>query len=232
MQRHFEKAEEELKHRLLHMGGLAEEMVHLAVKALVEQLEVPVQEGVFAQVFKREDQVNQLHIEVDDRCFKLIALHQPTATDLRFLMAAIKINADLERIADQAVNISENTQALLQQPRLEKKLLDIPRMAELAGGMLKDSLDAFVKKDVALARAVVERDEEEDRLKSEAFHELMRTMQSDASTIHRALCLILISRNLERIADHATNIAEDVIFMVLGKDIRHHAEKREEPRQP
>ncbi|MFH2034155.1 MAG: phosphate signaling complex protein PhoU, partial [Candidatus Margulisiibacteriota bacterium] len=151
-------------------------------------------------------------------------LHQPAATDLRFIIAAIKINSDLERIGDQAVNISQTTEILLDQPQLERKLLDIPRMAELAQSMLKDSLDAFVKKDVALAKTVLARDAEEDRLKSEGFNELMQLMQSDASTIQRALGLILISRNLERVADHATNIAEDVIFMALGQDIRHHAE--------
>ena len=171
-----------------------------------------------------EDEVNRLHIDIDNRCVNLIALHQPAATDLRFIIAAIKINSDLERIGDQAVNISQTAALLLDHPQLEKKLLNIPRMTELAQSMFKDSLDSFVKKDVALARTVLARDAEEDQLKSEAFNELMQLMQSDASTIQRALGLILIARNLERIADHATNIAEDVIFMTLGKDIRHHAE--------
>jgi phosphate transport system protein len=220
MKRHFEEVEEELKQRLLHMGGLAEEMIHLAMQALVERNEAPLK-----RLNENESQVNQLHIEIDDRCLKLIALHQPAAADLRFIMAAIKINSDLERIADQAVNVSENTGFLLKQPPLKRKLLDIPRMADLAKGMLKDSLDAFVNRNVDLARAVVARDDEEDQLKSSAFHELMTLMQSDGSTIQRALCLILISRNLERIADHATNVAEDVIFMVQGKDIRHPADQ-------
>jgi phosphate transport system protein len=130
----------------------------------------------------------------------------------------------LERIGDQAVNISQTTTILLDHPQLKRRLFDIPRMAELAKKMLKDALDAYVKKDVDLARSVVQRDSEEDQLKSESFHELMQLMQSDSSTVQQALGLILISRNLERIADHATNIAEDVIFMVLGKDIRHHAD--------
>ena len=218
MRRHFEEVEEELKKRLLHMGSLVEEMIHLAGKALLERKEEPLK-----KVHENEDQVNQLHIEIDDRCLKLIALHQPAASDLRFIMACVKINSDLERVGDQAVNIAENTAVMLHQPQLERRLLDIPRMVDLAKGMLKDSLDAFIKKDVELARAVVQRDNEEDQLKSEAFHELMQVMQSDSSTIQRALCLILIARNLERIADHATNVAEDVIFMVLGKDIRHGA---------
>ena len=221
MHRHFEQAEDELKNCLLQMGGLVEEMIHLAVQGLVERNEKSL-EGVF----KNEGLVNHLHIEVDERCLRLIALYQPAATDLRFIMAATKINSDLERIADQAVNISETTAKLLSEPQLKRKLLDIPRMAELAKLMVKDSLDAFVKKDVALARAVIAKDDAEDKLKSEAFHELMQIMQADSSTVQRALGLILIARNLERIADHATNIAEDVIFMVLGKDIRHGAERQ------
>ncbi len=221
MRRYFEEIEEELKNKLLHMGSLAEEMIHLATKALLER-----KEEFLKKVPQNEEEVNRLHIEIDDRCLKLLALHQPAAQDLRFIIAAVKINSDLERIADQAVNISENTAVLLNEPQLEKKPLDIPRMADLAKSMLKDSLDAFVKKDADLARSVIQRDDEEDKLKSHAFHELMRLMQSDSSTIQRALGLILIARNLERIADHATNIAEDVIFMTLGKDIRHHIEEK------
>mgnify|MGYP001604625878 CR=1 len=220
MHRHFEEVEGELKNQLLSMGSLAEEMIHSAIQGLVERKKEPL-----LKVAHNEDQVNSLHIDVDNRCLNLIALHQPAAADLRFIIAAIKINSDLERIGDQAVNISQTTALLLEHPQLERKLLDIPRMAELAQSMLKDSLDSFVKKDVGLARTVLARDCEEDRMKSEAFNELMQLMQSDASTIQRALGLILIARNLERIADHATNIAEDVIFMTLGKDIRHHSEK-------
>ena len=220
MRRHFEEVEEELKYRLLHMGSLVEEMIHLAVTSLVQR-----NADALPKVYANEREVNGLHIEIDDRCFKLLALYQPAAADLRFIMGAIKINADLERIGDQAVNVSQTTEILLRFPQLERKLFDIPRMAELAKRMLKDALDAYVKRDVDLARSVVQRDSEEDKLKSEAFHELMQLMQSDSSSIQRALGLILISRNLERIADHATNIAEDVIFMVLGKDIRHHTEE-------
>jgi phosphate transport system protein len=222
MQRHFELEEEELKKRLLLMGSLVEEMIDDAIHALNERDSEPLE-----RVKSNEEQVNRLHMEVDDRCFKMIALHQPAAADLRLLMAAIKINSDLERIADQAVNVSENTEWLLRQPQLEQKLLDIPRMAELAKEMVKESLDAFVNKDVELAHSVIARDDAEDQLKSQAFHELLQVMQADSSTIQRALSLILISRNLERMADHATNIAEDVVFMVQGKDIRHHGEGAE-----
>ena len=219
MIRHFEEVEQELKNRLLHMGSVVEDMIHRATTGLVTRNEESIK-GIRAL----EDEVNRLHIEVDDRCLKFLALQQPAAADLRFVMAAIKINSDLERIGDQAINVSETTHILLRFPALERKLLDIPRMADLAKRMVKDALDAFVKKDVKLARDVVERDSEEDKLKAEAFHELLQLMQADSSTIQRALGLILIARNLERIADHATNVAEDVIFMVLGKDIRHHAE--------
>ena len=206
------------------MGSLVEEMIHLAVFGLLERNKEPL-----LKVHENEKEVNRLHIEIDDRCLKMLALYQPASADLRFIVGALKINSDLERIGDQAVNISQTTAIFLGHPQLEKKLFDIPRMAELAKRMVKDSLDAYVKKDVELARSVVQRDAEEDKLKSEAFHELMHLMQSDSSTIQRALSLILISRNLERIADHATNIAEDVIFMVLGKDIRHHMEENLSP---
>lgn len=214
MKRHFDQDLEELRGRLLRMGGLTEQMVHMAVKVLIERDESHLQ-----KVQANERQVNDLHIEIDDICLRLIALHQPAAKDLRLIAAALKINSDLERVGDQAVNIAETSTYLCRLPKL--KLGDIPRMVELAASMLKDSLDAFVRQDVDLARAVIKRDDEEDRLKSETFNELRELMQSDASTIQQGLDMILISRNLERIADHATNIAEDVIFMVMGKDIRH-----------
>ena len=172
-----------------------------------------------AAVQEWESQVNILHIEIDEICLKLIALHQPAANDLRFLAAALKINSDLERVGDQAVNIAETATYLIKEPRI--KLGDIPRMVEVAVGMLKDSLDAFSRGDVELAKDVIHRDDEEDRLKSQTFNELVQLMQSDASTIQRGMDVILIARNLERVADHATNIAEDVVFMVVGKDIRH-----------
>jgi phosphate transport system protein len=226
MHRHFEELEEELKYRLLNMGSLVEAMIHDAICCLLDR-----RSEYLDKVYAKEAEVNQLHIEIDDRCLNLLALYQPTAADLRFIMAAIKINSDLERIGDQAVNISQTSNVLLKLPELERKLFDIPRMAELAKRMVQDSLDSYVKKDVDLARSVIKRDAEEDKLKSESFHELMQLMQSDSSTVERALGLILISRNLERIADHATNVAEDVIFMVLGKDIRHHAEERQAERQ-
>jgi len=218
MERHFDQDLQQLKERILYMGSLAETMIHMAIKALTERrLELT------QKVYQHEEEVNKLQIEVDDRCLKMIALHQPAASDLRFLAAGMKINADLERIGDQAVNICQTTEFLLKEAPL-KPLIDVPRMAEIATEMLKNALDSFVQKDENLARSVLVRDDEVDQLKEQVFRELLTFMLSDPSTIKRALDLILISRNLERIADHATNIAEDVVFVVAGKDIRHHSE--------
>ena len=216
---HFDEDLDVLRGKLLEMGGLCEDMIHDAVKVLTERDEV-----YLADVQTKEGRVNDLHIEIDELALRLIALHQPAAGDLRLIAAALKINSDLERIGDQAVNIAETGIYLARMPRI--KLGDIPRMVEVAVGMTKDSLDAFSRRDVELARSVIARDDEEDALKSQTFNELVGLMQSDASTIQRGMDIILVARNLERIADHATNIAEDVIFMVLGKDIRHHAEEK------
>ena len=191
--------------------------------AQVLQIGVERDESHVAAVQNWERQVNALHIEIDEVCLRLIALHQPAASDLRLIAAAIKINSDLERVGDQAVNIAETGVYLCKEPKI--KLGDIPRMVEVAVGMLKDSLDAFARGDTDLARDVIRRDDEEDRLKSQTFNELVHLMQRDASAIQRGMDIILIARNLERIADHATNIAEDVVFMVIGKDIRHSVEK-------
>jgi len=213
---HFEEELQALKNRLLTMGALVEERVHQAVRSLIDR-RLEEAEAVIAA----DKEVNDLQIDIDDRCLKLLATQSPLAIDLRLITAAMKINADLERIGDQAVNIAENVIKLLPQPPL-KPLIDIPRMAELAQQMTRDALDAFVKKDPALARDVLRRDDEVDNLKDQVFRELLTYMMADPGTIQRALSLILISRNIERIADHATNIAEDVIFLVEAKDVRHH----------
>jgi phosphate transport system protein len=213
---HFEEELQALKNRLLTMGALVEERVHQAVRALIDR-RLDEAEAVIAA----DKEVNDLQIDIDDRCLKLLATQSPLAIDLRLITAAMKINADLERIGDQAVNIAENVIKLLPQPPL-KPLIDIPRMAELAQQMTRDALDAFVKKDPVLARDVLRRDDEVDNLKDQVFRELLTYMMADPGTIQRALSLILISRNIERIADHATNIAEDVIFLVEAKDVRHH----------
>ncbi len=213
---HFEEELQALKNRLLTMGALVEERVHQAVRSLIDR-RLDEAEAVIAA----DKEVNDLQIDIDDRCLKLLATQSPLAIDLRLITAAMKINADLERIGDQAVNVAENVIKLLPQPPL-KPLIDIPRMAELAQQMTRDALDAFVKKDPALARDVLRRDDEVDSLKDQVFRELLTYMMADPGTIQRALSLILISRNIERIADHATNIAEDVIFLVEAKDVRHH----------
>jgi phosphate transport system protein len=219
---HFEEELQALKRRLLNMGAMVEERVHQAIQALMER-----RPDATAKIIAGDQDVNDLQIEIDDRCLKLLALQQPMATDLRLITAAMKINSDLERIGDQAVNIAENAARVLVHPPL-KPLLDLPRMAEIAEHMTRDSLDAFVRRDSELARNILARDDEVDQLKDQVFRVLLTYMMADPATIERALGLILVSRNIERIADHATNIAEDVIFLVEAKDVRHH---HEEPRK-
>jgi phosphate transport system protein len=215
--RHFQEELEQLKTRLLEMGGLAEEQVRLAVKALTER-----DRELVALALNGDEPINRLHIEIDGRCFTLLALHQPMAVDLRAIVAAVKINTDLERVGDLAINIAEAARRYAQHAPV-KKLIDIPRMANIAQNMLRDSLDAFVRRDTELAQRVLNEDDKLDDLKTQIFRELLTYMLQDPSTIEGALDLILISRHLERIGDHATNIAEDVIFMVSARDVRHHA---------
>lgn len=212
---HFEDELQALKQRLLHMGALVEERVHDAVLALMERRLDRAE-----RIAGADREVNDLQIEIDDRCLKLLALQQPMATDLRLITAAMKINSELERIGDQAVNIAQNVAALLRYPPV-KPQIDIARMAEITQQMTRDSLDAFVGRDPALARDVLKRDDQVDSLKDHVFRVLLTYMMADPGTIERCLALILISRNLERIADHATNIAEDVVFLVEARDIRH-----------
>jgi phosphate transport system protein len=214
---HFQQELETLKERLLAMGGLAEERVRLAMQGLVER-----DSQLIDDVLNGDMPVNELHIEVDDLCLKLLALHSPMAADLRAVMAAIKINSDLERVGDMAVNIGEAARRYASHPPV-KKLIDIPRMATTAQMMLRDALDSYVRGDMELAQRVLDKDDTLDALKTQVFRELLTYMLQDPSTIEPALDLILISRHLERVGDHATNIAEDVIFMVSGRDVRHHA---------
>jgi phosphate transport system protein len=217
--RHFQEELELLKRRLLEMGGLAEDRVRVAVEALVAR-----DESLVDRVLSGDMPINQLHIEVDGRCLKLLALHQPMAVDLRAIVSATKINTDLERVGDLAVNIAEAARRYLRHPPV-KELIDIPRMARIAQGMLRDALDAYVRRDVPLAQEVLKRDDELDGLKTQVFRELLTYMLQDPSTIEASLDLILVSRHLERIGDHATNVAEDVIFMVSARDVRHHAQE-------
>jgi phosphate transport system protein len=214
--RHFQADLEQLKTRLLEMGGLAEDRVRAAVDGLVRR-----DAEVVARVIHGDRPINELHIEIDKRCFTLLALHQPMAVDLRAIVSGVKINTDLERVGDLAVNIAEAVVRYMRHPPV-KELIDLPRMAAIAQTMLRDALDAYVRRDTTLAQAVLDADDELDALKTQVFRELLTYMLQDPTTIEPALDLILVSRHLERIGDHATNIAEDVIFMVLAKDVRHH----------
>jgi phosphate transport system protein len=213
---HFREELEALQGRLLEMGGLAEERVRAAVHGLVAR-----DPALMDKVLVGDEPINQLHIEVDNRCFRLLALHQPMATDLRAIVAAVKINTDLERVGDLAVNIAEASKRYIGHAPV-KQLIDIPKMGDIAQSMLRDALDAFVRRDTALAHQVLNEDDQLDSLKTQVFRDLLTHMLEDRGTVEPSLDLILVSRHLERIGDHATNIAEDVIFMVSALDVRHH----------
>jgi phosphate transport system protein len=213
---HFREELESLQGRLLEMGGLAEERVRAAVQGLVAR-----DTGIIDSVLRGDEPINALHIDIDERCFRLLALHQPMATDLRAIVAAVKINTDLERVGDLAVNIAEAAKRYATHPPV-KKLVDIPTMGSIAQAMLRDALDAYVRRDTGLAHQVLNEDDRLDSLKTQVFRELLTYMLQDQTTVEPALDLILVSRHLERIGDHATNIAEDVIFMVSALDVRHH----------
>jgi phosphate transport system protein len=215
--RHFDMEMNDLKSRLVDMAGLVQQMVKATTDELVSR-DPKLSETVFAL----EKEVNVQEIVIDDRCLKLIALNQPVGADLRFITSAMRINSDLERMADEAVNISEIALDLIAYPQL-KPLIDIPKMADIVQQMVADSIQAFNKNDVDLAKSVLEKDDEVDELERLVFKDLkvFMTESSDPSTIQRAVDLVLVARSVERIGDHATNISEDVIFMVHGKDIRH-----------
>ncbi len=215
MQRHFHEELEALKQTLLAMGGLVEDQIRRAMKALLER-----DDAIAQEVIDRDRQVNTYDVEVDEQCVELLALNQPAAGDLRFITTAMKIVTDLERIGDQAVNIAQRVLELNREPQL-KPYIDLPRMAEKAQRMVKESLDAFVARDTALARQVCGKDAEVDALKEQIFRELLTYMMEDPRTIPRAIRVILISRFMERVADHATNIAEMVVYLVEGKMVRH-----------
>jgi phosphate transport system protein len=215
MQRHFHEELGALKQTLLAMGGLVEDQIRRVMRALVERDDEQARD-----VIDRDRQVNAYENEIDEKCVELLALHQPAAGDLRFITTAMKIVTDLERIGDQAVNIGQRALELNLEPQL-KPYIDLPRMAASAQRMVKESLDAFVSRDTGLARRVCAEDEEVDALKEQIFRELLTFMMEDARTIPRAIRLILISRFLERVADHATNNAEMVIYLVDSKMVRH-----------
>ena len=214
--RHFAVELEELNQALLGMGALVESSIHCSVQALVNR-----DERMARRVIEDEIRINQMELDIDARVTRLLALNQPVAGDLRLLIIALKINTDLERMGDLAVNIAERAISLAKVP-LVKPLIDTPRMASLVEDMLHSSLDAFVKRDAALAEKVLPADDEVDSIRDNIYSELLEVMQSNPSVVPSAIHLMFVARNLERIADHTTNIAEDVIFLVRGIDIRHH----------
>jgi phosphate transport system protein len=218
MERMFDEELKNLREKLMQMAILAEESIALAIKSLKER-----NEDFAQQVFKGEETLNLLDVEIDKLGMQLFALRQPMAGDLRMIIVTMRISIELERIGDLAVNIAQRSLELLKQPPL-KPLIDIPRMAELAQKMVKDSIDAFVNNDDKLAKSVCERDDEVDDLNDQIFRELLTYMMQDPTTIEKAVELILVGRHLERIADLATNIGEEVIYLVKGKTIKHHCE--------
>ncbi len=222
MDTHFQKELAQLKENLLKMATLVEETIRDAISALMNR-----DAEMIKRTMEKEDKINAMENAIDEMCLKLLALRQPLATDLRFITSAMKIVTDLERMGDQAVNIAERAASLNQEPQL-KPYIDIPRMAEIVQTMVKDVLDAFVNGDSKLARSVCERDDLVDGLNDQVHRELLTYMMSDPKTTPRAVHLMIVSRCLERIADHATNIAEDVIFVVDALVIKHHADQKAE----
>ena len=220
MERHFEHELGELKQRLLWMGSLAEAAVHKSIQSVLES-----KEALAKAVLDEENAINEMQIEIDERVQRLLALQQPMAIDLRFILAISRINSELERIGDQGVNIAESSLRILRHPRV-KPYVDLPRMSDLAEGMVRDSLDALVRGDVELAKSVLARDNEVDRLRDQLFRELLTYMMENSAVVFPAFELVLVAKNLERVGDHATNIAEDVIYMVVGRDVRHAAVDR------
>ena len=213
--RHFQEQLDLLLQKLIVMGTTTESMIEIAMRALTNR-----NEAMVAEVFDKEDEVNAMQIEVDEMAVRLTALQQPVATDVRFLFMASRINTELERIGDQAVNICQNTHYVLLSPANEL-LTEIPIMAELARKMLRDSISAVITRDCALAESVLEQDEQVDAFRNQLIRTLLERMMSNPTTVQRDLSLVLISRNLERIGDHSTNIAEEVIYWQKGKDVRH-----------
>ncbi len=221
MERHFEQELRALKERILAMGGLVEKAIGVATRALIDK-----KMELFTEVHQIEEAINQAHIHVDEACLKLLARQSPLAADLRLVIAIIKINVDLERMGDQAVNIAHNGKRYLSESPV-KPLVDFPKMADHVKKMVRESLDAFVQQDVTLAQKVLDHDDIVDGLKDQIFKDLLETIHSNPAVLEKALNLILIARNLERLGDHATNIAEDVIFAITGRDIRHQKRVRE-----
>jgi phosphate transport system protein len=221
MERHFDEELNELKTRLLLMGGRAEAIVHKAIDALRTR-----DDALAEEIFADDEAIDALEIEIDERVIRLLALRQPVGSDLRFVTSALKIGGDLERVGDHAVNIAQSALKLGTEPEL-KPLVDLPRMAVMATRMLTEALDAFVRNDAVAARRILTEDDEVDAMKHRLYHELLAFMIEQPSAISRALELILVSRNLERVADLATNVAEEVVFIAEARVVKHHMEERQ-----
>jgi len=220
MERHFDEELKDLHKDILKMAIMAQQAIHKSIEALTNRNKLQAQEVIDTDV-----EIDELELIIDEKCIDLIARHQPMAGDLRFIATGMKVNAELERIADLAVDISQRVLELVDKPIL-KPLIDIPKLSTVAQNMIRDAIDAFVKKDIELAKKVVLSDAEADRLRNLVQEELINDyMARDASTAPRAVPLLLIARHLERICDHTTNIAEDVIYMVQGKVVKHHPEE-------
>jgi len=221
--RHFAEELDDLRNRLLEMSGLVEDAVYRSVLTLLKRNAAHA-----SQVLLNEARINQMQIEIDDRATRLLALQTPVATDLRAIMATIKINHDLERMGDIAVRIAERAVSLVSEEVVGEAPIDIPHLAKLAQSMVRQSLDAFVKRDAEMARNVLLSDDAVDEVRDAIYEALVGFMQSDPRNVRPGISLIFVARSLERLADHATNIAEDVLFLVQGVDVRHHAAVRQE----
>src|SRR6202166_1304667 len=218
MRARFQQGLDDLRARLLRMGGLAEQAVDRACQAYIDR-----DLARCHAVLEGESQINVIEREIDELAFDLLALQQPIAVDLRFILAVTKINSDLERVGDQAVNIVERVMDMVELPKVDLPV-DIPRMAAAVAAMVRRALESFIEGKAELAQAVLEMDNVVDRMKDEAFIVLVRKMNEEPQVTQQAIDALLVARNLERVADHATNISEDVIFWVLGADVRHHAQ--------
>lgn len=220
MERHIDEELKELHKDILKMGVLAQEAIFKSIEALKNRDKTPARE-----VIETDDKIDQLELAIDEKCIDLIARYQPLASDLRFITTGMKVNAELERIADLAVDISQRVLELVDKPLL-KPLIDIPKLSAIAQSMVRDSIDAFVNRDVELAKKVVLSDPKADKLRNLVQDELINDyMAKDAKTADRAVPLLLIARHLERICDHTTNIAEDIIYMVEAKVVKHRPEE-------
>ena|SRR5688572_16163976 len=215
MSKHLQRDLERLKREVLTMGGMVEAATDLAITAVIDR-----RKDLAEQVTSGDDRIDAKELEVEDECLKMLALHQPVASDLRFIITVLKVNNDLERMGDLAKNIAERALQLVKQPPIDGAQ-DFRRMAERVRKMVHECIDALVQRDVDLARKVCVDDREVDEENKRRFEQLQEVMRKDPATVERAVCLLSVSRHLERIADHATNVAEDVVFLVDGEVIRH-----------